>query len=223
MASVGIIAQRAGLVDLQFHGYFQDTTSGTDKRTFNSVPFGQPAADRSVIVAYMGAGSNNDSHTITIGGSSATHVIRARDASNFKCHIVERPSYSDDVYSGTIEVTPQISTNGMIIGVWSVRRTDVTLPSNSGAGDFGDTNSGDTIDADENGLILAAGGGFQATGTGNFYLDLENTDFDVYDATNNLAAWGGHEFPNTDQTGKSLTWTTEGNNWAWCAISWNPE
>lgn len=214
---VGVLSAPAALPNVEFHGVFSDTTSGTHKRTFSSVPFGNPASDRRVIVGYIGAGDGSH-QTVTIGGTAATLITNSWTGANTSSGFWERQNYSASDTSGTIEVTPNVTSSGMVIAVWSISRFSV--PPDYRARNFA-PNSSDTYDRKEHGVVFGIAGGYGGVRGGSLDLDYELFDLDL--SSNALAAWGGVEYPTANVTGATMLATMTGTEWTFSALSYGPE
>lgn len=215
----GVVGALSGPVNIEFHGVFTDTQNGTMKRTFNNVPFGNPASDRRLIIGYAGAKSGGAYPTVTIAGNTPSQFTETSAAGGFGTCFMGLTNYSAEVYEGTIEVTPNVSSNGIIIGVWSLsRRVNVT--------NFWASPNFPNVDVSKNGVLIGIAGGYGASGTGQVsFGEISNQKFDTYLSGNGLAAWGGHEIISADETSKLITAseTLSGSNWRWSAISYAPE
>ena len=136
------------------------STAGSSTYTFSGVALGTAATNRHVVIAATtAAGNASNGASVTVGGASASLVVRASGADNTRAEL-----WIASVPSGT---------TGDVVIVWSVAKDRcgyaawAMYGANASASDTAtdpDTTPSFTIDVPANGYLIAAAG-FNGSGT----------------------------------------------------------
>ncbi len=206
-----------GGVSVSYHGYFLDAANDANLRTFSSVPFGNPAADREIVVA-VPCGMNAAAPTVVIGGVSATPVSAAWDSSWGAS--IQRATVPTGT-SGTITVDPDTTSNGVAIFVFSISRIG-TDPADVSAG-HAIGGGPQTLDTLEGGVLVGIISSRSATGTGQYTISNFDSVFqDKYESGNGFGAVCYLEKTPADETARSFS-GSGATSWGAAIASFGPD
>ncbi len=202
----GAIYQTSAGLSIVYHGYFLDAANNAALRTFSSVPFGNPATDREIVLA-IACGSFSGGPAVVVGGITCSDFSGGY-TSSWGCHIARTPVPTGA--SGTITVDPDTTSNGVAIFVFSIARIG-SDPSDDRASQYSGLGA-QTLDTLEGGAVIGAISSQSATGTGEYTISSFARLFqDKYESGNGFAAVCYVEPTPADETARSFLGAGAGN------------